>query len=179
MKRFVSFMTFAAGLLAVSPVASAQDCSDWTNWDLRGTYAISGSGWIDLSKLAPGLPAGLTPISWVGLENMDGNGVATGWVSANAGGVPLTFDFVNKTYAVQADCSVQVTFSMKVKELGGAVIGPVSRILVIAGQKDQQDLELEMILVGGGPGTSVDLGVARRTWIPRYYPPPSRSRIER
>ncbi len=164
MKRFVSVVMFAMWLLALSPVVRAQECRNWTNWDLRGTYTMSGSGWIDLSKVAPGLPAGFTPMSWVGLERLDGHGGATGWVSANAGGVQLNFEFVNKTYAVQADCSVQVTYSMKVKEMGGAIIGPSSRLFVIQGTPGEPwgSLELDGILVGAGPGTGVDLMVAHR-----------------
>ena len=120
----------------------------------------------DLSKVAPGLPAGYVPMSWVGLERMDGRGGATGWVSANMGGVQTNFEFVNKTYAVQSDCSVQVTYSMKAKEMGGVILGPFSRLLMIQLTGGPSgSLELHGISVGGGPGSIVDHMVARRVTL--------------
>jgi len=113
MKRIISATMLASCLLAVAPDVLAQNCGAWSNWDLRGTYTTSGSGWIDLSKLAPGLPAGTIPMAWVGAETMNGLGQGSGWVAVNAGGVQLSIQLVNLTYAVQADCSVLISYSMK------------------------------------------------------------------
>jgi hypothetical protein len=59
---------FAGCLVILSAAVQAQDCSNWSNWDLRGTYTMSGSGFIDLSKVLPGsgLPSGMIPMTWVG-----------------------------------------------------------------------------------------------------------------
>ena len=56
-------LTLAAGILTFLPALRAQDCSNWTNFDLRGTYTLTESGFIDLSKAFPGsgLPSGLSP----------------------------------------------------------------------------------------------------------------------
>ena len=52
----------AVCVLSALPAVKAQDCSDWSNWDLRGTYTFWGSGWIDLSKnFDPSLPGGVQP----------------------------------------------------------------------------------------------------------------------
>ncbi|MBI1789404.1 MAG: hypothetical protein HYR60_17860 [Acidobacteria bacterium] len=162
MKRLVSLTMFAAYVLLVLPRAQAQDCSDWSNFDIRGTYAMSGSGWIDLSKLVPALPAGTIPMAWVGAVSYNGRGGGAGWVALNAGGVQMAIELVNLAYQVKADCSVAVSYSMKLKELG-ITLGPVSRILVVAGRG--QALELNGIQAGAGPGTPVDLMVARRISI--------------
>lgn len=159
MKRLVSLTIFAAYVLLVSPQAKAQDCSDWSNFDLRGTYAMSGSGWIDLSKLVSTLPGGTIPMSWVGAVSYNGRGGGTGWVALNAGGVQMSIEFVNLAYQVKADCSVAVSYSMKVKELG-ATLGPASRLLVVGGRGAA--LDLYGIQVGAGPGMPVDLMTLHR-----------------
>ncbi len=154
MKSLVSLTVLTALVLALSPVSSAQDCSGWSNWDLRGTYTMSGSGWIDLSKLVPTLPAGSVPMTWAGAHTYNGLGGGGGWVAVNAGGVQMSITFVNLTYQMNADCSVAVSYSMKVKELG-TTIGPSSRILVVGGNAGA--LELHGITVGLGPGSPLDL----------------------
>jgi hypothetical protein len=169
MKRFVSFMLFTTCLLALPPGVRAQDCSRWNNWDLRGTYTMSGSGWVDLSKLVPGLPgvpAVMIPMSWVGVDVWDGRGSGTGWVALNAGGTQFTVQLVGITYAMKADCSIQASFSMKIKELGDLVVGPFSRVYVVSGRPEAEALELHGMLVGvppgAGPGTGLDLLVSHR-----------------
>ena len=120
---------------------------------------MSGSGWIDLSKLASTLPAGTIPMAWAGAMSYNGAGGGTGWVAVNAGGVQITIDFVNLTYQAKADCSVPVSYSMKVREFG-VTLGPVSRLLVIGG--NPAALSLYGIQVGTGPATPVDLMAAQR-----------------
>lgn len=159
MKSLVSVTMFATCLLAISQNGKAQDCTGWTNWDLRGTYTMAGSGWIDLSKLVSTLPAGTIPMSWVGATSFNGNGAGSGWVSVNAGGVQMNMDLVGLTYQVKADCSVSVSYSMKVKELG-ITFGPVSRLLVVGG--NPAALELYGIQVGAGPGMPLDLMTKHR-----------------
>jgi len=164
MKRLVLVTMFAAAFLLTS-AAKAQDCSNWSNWDLRGTYTMSGSGFIDLSRVVPGagLPSGLIPMTWVGAHTYNGAGGGTGWVSINAGGNQMNAQFVGLTYSAKANCSIQVTFSMKVAELGNLVVGPVTRLVVPAPMP--AGLELHMILGGPAPGTpggALDLGVSHR-----------------
>jgi len=171
MKRVLSATVFSACLLAVSPVVRAQNCSNLTNYDYRGTYTMLGSGWADVSKLLAGIPGlppvptGFVPMSWVGLTVFDGRGGATGWVSVNSAGTQMSASFVNKTYSVQPDCSIRVTFSMKINELpGNPVIGPFQRIMVPVFKPDS--LELHMTFAGNAPGApggaAVDSGVAYR-----------------
>jgi len=157
MKSVISLTLFAS-VLAISSIARAQDCR-WTTRDLRGTYAMSGSGWIDLSKLAANLPPGSVPMSWVGTHTWDGKGGGSGWVAVNAGGIPMSIQLVGLTYSVQADCSVLATYSMKIKELG-VTIGPASRIYVVS--PTLLSLELFGIQAGAGPGMPVDLTTSRR-----------------
>jgi len=171
MKRIVSVAMFAAGLLAVSEGARAQDCSNLTNYDLRGTYTMSGSGWIDLSKMLAGvpglptLPTGFIPLSWVGAPTWNGAGGGGGWVSVNAGGNQMSASFVGMKYSIKSDCSIQASFSMKINELGGITIGPFPRLMVPVVKPDGA-LELRMIFLGTPPGAptgpSVDSGVAYR-----------------
>jgi hypothetical protein len=161
MKYVASFAMFVCAL-TISPTAEAQDCSNWSTWDVRGTYTMYGNGWIDLSKIAAGLPSGTVPMSWVGAVVYNGAGGGTGWVSLNAGGVQATIDLLNLSYRVKSDCSMTLSYSMKFKELG-ATIGPVSRLVVIGGHG--MDLELRGIQVGTGPGSPVDNMTAQRISI--------------
>jgi hypothetical protein len=123
---------------------------------------MAGSGWIDLSKLVPALPAGTIPMSWVGAVSYNGIGGGTGWVALNAGGVQMAIELVDLAYQVKADCSVPLSYSMKVKELG-VTLGPVSRILVVGGRG--AELRLYGIQVGAGPGKPVDLMTAHRVSV--------------
>ena len=158
MKPFVSTRILAACFLAVTAVATAQECNT-SNFDVRGTYTASGSGWSDLSKLLPGAPAGYSPVSWVGAVALNGTGGGTGWIAANEAGLPVNIQLLGLTYSVKTDCSVQMSFSMKIKELG-VTVGPVSRTLVIFG--GAEPLEVRGIWTGAGPGTEVDSFVGRR-----------------
>lgn len=151
MKRLVGVI-FVTSFFGFSAICRAQDCSNWSNEDLRGTYATSGDGWIDLSKLNPALPAGYTPKSFVGAIGIDGWGNGKGWLSLCAGGIQMTMEFVNMTYDVKSNCSVAMNYSLKVKELG-TTIGPMSQVAVIAG--NGPGLELIGMEVGTGPGSMV------------------------
>ncbi|MGB7721191.1 MAG: hypothetical protein WBL65_14890 [Bryobacteraceae bacterium] len=179
MKRIVPVAMFVVSLLAISPVVRAQSCSNLTNYDLRGTYTMSGSGWIDLSKFLAGipglppLPAGFIPMSWVGTETLDGVGGGGGSISFNGGGNQMSASIVNKKYSVQPDCTVQASFSLKINELPPSVppIGPITRLMVPVVKQEgpqlmPQALELHMIWLGTAPGAPtgavVDSGVAHR-----------------
>ena len=177
MKRIVSVAMFAASLLAVSEGVRAQDCSSLTNSDLRGTYTVSGSGWVDLSKLLAGipglppLPAGFIPMSWVGAFTLDGAGGGGGWVSFNGGGNQMSASIVNKKYSIKPDCSIQETFSLKINELPPAVppIGPFTRLLVPVLKQSgtwPPAMELHMVWLGTAPGATtgpiVDSAVSYR-----------------
>lgn len=168
MKRIVSIAMFLACVLAASSVASAQNCSNWTNWDLRGTYTMSGSGYIDLSKVFPGMgfPPGPIPLYWVGAHTYDGQGSGTGWVVLNAGGGQMHGKLVGLSYAMQTDCSVQASFSLAVQETG-TTIGPFQRLYVVAPMPHNPwALDVYMILNGSEPGNpplpAFDSGVAHR-----------------
>lgn len=148
MKRLVFATLFA--MIAVGAAAWGQDCSNWTNYDLRGTYAGSGSGSTDPSVLLPGMgfPSGMVPGFSVGAMVLDGRGGATGWASINSGGTQLNFQMVGSKYSIQPDCSVQMSFTWKIKELG--VTFTAQRMAVMVPKVS--GLELHMNLVGAAPG---------------------------
>ena len=165
MKRIVSATMFASGLLAVAPLVRAQDCSNMSNWDLRGTYTGASSGWTDISKVLPGmgLPSGLVQATSVGAFTFNGAGGGGGWISVNTGGGQMNSQIAALKYSMNSDCSVQVTWSLKIKEFG-ITIGPFSRLGVIVVRPDA--LEIHWMFAGTHPGTpagaGVDLGVAHR-----------------
>ncbi len=154
----------AACVLAALPSLTAQDCSTYSSWDLRGTYTMSGIGWADLSKLNPAFPAGWGPYSYVGAINLDGTRAGTGWLALSLGGMQVTGQFANLTYQVRSDCSVVYTYTVKIKEMP-VTLGPDTRIAVIGSAKPAPgtpDLELLFMTVGKGPGNPVDLGTSKR-----------------
>ena len=125
---------------------------------------MSGSGWRDLSKISPTLPTGMVPVAFVGMVTMDGRGAGTGWLNINMGGVQVTGTFLNMTYQVNTDCTFQVSYSIKVKELG-VNLGPDSRSFVIfpgGPNPGDRPLEAHGLLVGTGPSTTVDIAVIKR-----------------
>ncbi len=174
--KFVCGLTIVLLGLALCPIAAAQDCGHVTNYDLRGTYTMSGSGFIDLSKLLAGIPGlppmpvGLVPFSWVGAHTYNETGGGTGWVSMNAAGNQLNATFVGLKYSIGANCRVEASFSLQIAELGGAVVGPISRVLVPVFRPAPDwwapaQVELHMIVEGpapGTPGAGLDNGVAYR-----------------
>ena len=176
MKRLVSLAMFCACLLAAVPVVRAQDCSSITNYDLRGTYTMSGSGVVDLSKFfqgvpgMPPMPAGFVPMSWVGAHTYDGAGGGTGWVTFVAAGTQMTAKLTDLKYSIKADCSLAGSFSMQINELPGVKIGPISRAQVVVIKPGAPfaplAVEIHMIFAGGAPGAAptagVDSGVAYR-----------------
>ena len=162
MKRLVFATLFA--IIAVG-TTWGQDCSNWTNFDLRGTYAISGSTTMDPSLLLPGMgfPAGSVPGFYVGAFGFDGRGAGSaGWISTNLGGSQFTFQMVGIKYSMQPDCSVQMSLTWKIKELG--VTFTVQRVGVVVPMPG--GLQLHMSLVGASPGKppgpGFDLGIAYR-----------------
>ena len=176
MTRLISVTMVNACLLAVVPVVGAQDCN-LTMADLRGTYTMSGSGSIDLSKALAGvpglppLPTGFAPMSWVGTQTFDAVGGGGGSVTVNGGGLQMSASLVGLKYSVGPNCIVQATFSLKVNELPPSVppIGPMTRLMVPVWTQAAwwvQALELHMIFQGTPPGAPtgplVDSGVAYR-----------------
>jgi len=167
MKKMAFATMFAVCLMAVVAPAWAQDCSNWNNSHLAGTYTMSGSGYTDPSRFLPGmgLPSGAIPMFWVGAFTLEGNGGGSGWVSSNAGGSQMNVQLVGVKYSMQPDCSVQMSFSSKIKELG-VTVGPFQRLMVVVPNRNGLDMDLHMIFVGGGPGqppgSQFDLGVAHR-----------------
>jgi hypothetical protein len=157
MKRMVSVTIFLGYVLTMAPPLRAQDCSNWTNWDLRGTYTVAGNGWIDLSKVVDkSLPAGYSPQAFVQAFTFDGKGNGSGWIAANLGGVQFKAP-VKWTYEMQTDCSVKATSSFNI---GGAWTPPASALWVVAGKP--YGLELNGIILGTGPGSEVPHATARR-----------------
>ena len=175
MKRLISMAMFVTCLLAASAVVRAQDCGNLTIYDVRGTYTMSGSGWVDLSKLLAGipglppLPTGFIPMSWVGTSTLDGAGGGGGSVIFNGGGNQMSASIVNKKYSMKPDCTIQESFSLKINELPGVTVGPITRLAVPVLKQQAWmplGLELHMIWQGTAPGTPpgavVDSGVAYR-----------------
>jgi len=157
MKPSISAALIAAFFLAAPTVVRAQDCSNWTNWDLRGTYTMAGSGYLDLSKMFPGkgFPEGLSPMSFVGGHVYNGYGGGTGWLSMNVGGTQMSPDYSTYTYSIKADCSVLVTYSLTFKELGVTI--PFTRIGVVVPKPG--GLELHSLSVGRPVGTPAGAGL--------------------
>jgi hypothetical protein len=146
--------------LAICPNLKAQwGCSALSDWNLRGTWSISGSGWKDLSKIAPTLPPGMVPIAYVGIAKLDGMGAASGWLSMNLGGQQVSVEFINFAVHLKPDCTALATYSYKIKELG-ITAGPEKRLLVLTG--DMVKLQYDSVVIGTGPSTSVDSCVVRR-----------------
>jgi len=179
MKRLVSVVMFGACLLAISPWVSAQDCSNLTNYDFRGTYTMSGGGWIDLSKYLAGipglppLPTGFIPMTWVGAFTLDGVGGGGGWVTFNGGGNQMSAQIVGGKYSIAPNCAFTLTFSMKINELPPAVpaLGPFTRLVTPVIRQEGTSwmhpaIELHAIWQGTAPGAPtgpvVDSGVAYR-----------------
>lgn len=171
MKRLVTLALFATCLFAVSGVVLAQDCSDWNISQFAGTYTMSGSGYIDLSKALPGMgmPSGLVPVFWVGATTLEPSGGGGGWLVLNVAGNQMTGTFVDKKYSIKPDCSVQATYSVKINELG-ITLGPSSRIEIPVVKQGafggRADVELHGITTGTAPGTTpgalLDLGISHR-----------------
>jgi len=149
MKRLFSLLLVIVCALALCPNLQAQACANWNNWKLAGTYSMSGSGFVDLSKLNPALPAGMVPYTFVGVADKDGTGNSSGFVYLNFGGMVVRAEITNGKQQVNADCTVQDTFTITIKDLGLSL--PGTRIFVITPGRDS--LVLEGIMVGTGPGT--------------------------
>ena len=152
-----AFIPLVACILTVLPAVKAQDCSNWSNWDLRGTYTMSGSGFIDLSKLFPwkGFPSGLSPTSFVGGHVYNGAGGGTGWLAMNIGGTQMNPEYGAYTYSMRADCTVQVTYTLNFKELG--VTLPFTRVGVVVPKPG--GLEIHTLSVGKPVGTPAGAGL--------------------
>ena len=152
-----AFIPLVACILTVLPAVKAQDCSNWTNWDLRGTYVGSGDGYLDLSKLFPGkgFPSGLTPMSLVIGHVYNGAGGATSWVSMNVGGTQFNPEFTAYSYSMQADCTVRVTYTLNFKELGTSL--SFTRIGVVVPKPG--GLEIHSLSVGKPVGTPAGAGL--------------------
>jgi len=177
MNGMVSVTMFSACLLAVTPAVRAQDCSNISNFDLRGTYTMSGSGYVDLSKFfqgvsgLPPMPTGFVPMSWVGAHTYDGIGGGTGWVAFVAAGTQMTAKLTDMKYSIKPDCSLSGSFSMEINELPGLKLGPFSRVQVVVIKPDAipwmpPAVEIHMMFAGAAPGaptgSGIDSGVAYR-----------------
>lgn len=170
MKPWVLLGLLAAVLMLLPAASQAQEvpasqtpgaCGTWDLKALRGTYAFTGVAWQDLSELNPMLPKGYAPVSIIGSLRVDAQGAVTGWASVNAGGVPMTAEFVDSQFgAPRADCGFPITMRMKIAEYGGVVTGPYSYAGVIAG--DGAALEIAFMMLGAGPGSHVETNRARR-----------------
>jgi hypothetical protein len=161
MKRSSAAGILAVCLLWVAAPVHAQDGSTCSLWAMRGTYAFSATAWQDLSVMNPSLPKGYAPVSIVGAFAVNAGGELTGWATVNAGGIPMTVEFVDSRVSTpKADCRVAMTFSMKIKEYGDVIDGPYSYTGVIAG--DPSSLEIVFMMLGTGPGSHVELARAKR-----------------
>lgn len=158
-------VVFLVCLLAIAAPVYGQDCSGWNNAHLSGTYTMSGRGYTDLSQLLPGmgLPSGTLPMLWVGAFVFDGRGGGSGWTVLNVAGMPINVQLVNVKYAMQTDCSVQLFFSMKLKDLG-ITFGPFPHVMIVIPKPGA--LELHLMSIGSGtpvkPDSTYELGVAYR-----------------
>lgn len=168
-----------AGLLFLASTVPAQDrpgpgpafqapapCAVTTLRALRGTYALTGSAWQDLSEINPALPKGYAPVTILGAFKLEGNGTVSGWAMVNAGGLQMTTEFVNSQFGAPGqDCSIPISLSMRIKEFGGAITGPYSYVGVVSGDRSAPDIAFMML--GTGPGSHLELDRARRI-SPRF-----------
>ena len=137
------------------PGLMAQNCSNWDNWSVRGTYTVTGNGWIDLAR-DPSQSKGYSPQVFVQAFTLDGRGGGTGWIQSNLGGIDFQAK-VKWTYSVQADCKITGTSSYFVN---GAWTAPNTLSWVISSHN--ADLKLSGIMVGAGPGSGVAQATATR-----------------
>jgi len=149
MRCLLSAALLAIVVLTFSPNLAAQGCA---NFSVQGTYCLTCNGWIDLSKIVPTFPAGYVPASYVGVVKLDGSGHGTGGLTANCGGQSLSLEFVDLTYTVNDNCTLESTYSVKVKELG-ITLAQDKRIMVII--PGGQTLELKGLNIGKGPGDEI------------------------
>jgi len=179
MKHARSLSILAAGLLLLAATVQAHEpadpvrqagapasqapraCSTSGPSAMRGTYALTATGWQDLSEINPALPAGYAPVTIIGTFRINGKGDVTGSAWVNAGGLRLSAEFVNSRFsAPKADCSFPISLSMSINEFGEAITGPYSYAGVIAG--DGPPLEIAFMMLGTGPGSHVELNHAKR-----------------
>ncbi len=145
----------------VEAVHTASPCGAWNLRALQGTYAFTGTAWQDLSQINPALPAGYAPVSLIGSFRLRGDGNLTGWALVNAGGLPMTAEFVNSKFSPpNADCSVPISLSMRISDFGGVISGPYEYIGVVSGRRS--DPEIAFMMLGTGPGSHLELNRARR-----------------
>jgi hypothetical protein len=173
MKQVLIVSVLSAALLLFAPATQAQEpthsfpdpgapgsqeagpCSTWGLRALQGAYAFTATAWQDLSEINPALPTGYAPVTIIGTFRVNGNGDVTGSALVNAGGLPLTAEFVNSRFgALRADCTFRISLSMKIGEFGEAITGPYQYAGVVAG--DGPSLELAYMMLGAGPGSHVD-----------------------
>jgi hypothetical protein len=161
MKHSLSAIVLVTALLLIAPAIEAQDCSNWTVHALRGTYTFTGTAWQDMSVINPALSKGYAPVTIIGAFTINGYGDLTGWALVNAGGIPLTAEFVNsQVNDPKADCSVPMSLSMRMSEFGGAVDGPHPYVGTIAPHGPA--LEIDFMMLGTGPGSHVEFDHAKR-----------------
>ncbi len=146
---------------AVMLPLAAQDCSHLTNFDLRGSYAGTGSGWMDLSKLDPKLLAGFSPAVLLTTFSWDGRGGGTGKMVNNLAGLHLVAE-VKLTYQVHPDCTVT---GLQSANFGSGWLPPEEALWVIVSPSDRgvgSALELQGIKLGTGVGSLVAQMALRR-----------------
>lgn len=179
MKHLLSVSILAAGLSLLAPTMHARNlagpaphqdapkaqadrlCGFAGLPALRGTYALTGTAWQDLSVMDPSLPKGYAPVTLIGVFTVNAGGEVTGWALVNTGGLHLTAEFVNSRFeAPRADCGVPLSLSMKINEFGEGIAGPYPYMAVVSGEG--QALEIALMMLGTGPGSHLESSRAKR-----------------
>jgi hypothetical protein len=102
-----------------------------------------------------GFPEGLSPMSFVGSHVYNGAGGGTGWLSMNVGGTQFVPEYGPYSYAIKADCTVQVSYTLTFKELG--VTLPFARVGVVVPKPT--GLEIHSLSIGRPVGTPAGAGL--------------------
>ena len=116
-------MRFAIGLVIVLLLLSpgwGQSCSNVT---IRGTYALTCTGYVSPAAGAPQVP-----FSAIGTIKVEYNGAAAGTAKASLGGAILD-QTVSGTAVVNADCTSTVSYDQKLNGQAAPKLNILAHIL--------------------------------------------------
>ncbi len=149
MRQLMIVATIAAVILACVPAGLAQSgpCSQQM---ARGIWCLSCTGFTDLSNLNPNVPKNtLVPISLLGRAVLDADGKGTSKGFGSVGGTVASFEG-EESYKVNADCTGDKTYTLKIKDLGLTLPGKATVVFMPHGQ------EFRIMLLNAGDVVSCE-----------------------